>query len=203
MIRRFHFIVTALLIVSAASLGIRSALHPSVKSMIVPGATDVEVVQASTWERVITYRAPGSAYAWRVIVARDLVAHGWEPPAYTLPDLTTIPSYTRISSFWFGAILDRADVDGAPNTARISVRRWVRLPCLLLGPLSDQRWHVGWLQPCNRIQSFRIPLSRGNYEHPSAKEPPHVANSNHRWPWRREDLALAGARGARLPHRWR
>src|SRR4051812_19160062 len=125
MIHRFLFIITALLIVSAASLGIRSALHPSVTYMIVPGATDIEVLQANTWEQVITYRVPGPAYAWREIVARDLVAQGWEPPAYTMPDFTTIPSYTRISSFWFGANLDRADVDGAPNTARIRVRRWV------------------------------------------------------------------------------
>jgi len=163
MIHRLLFIITTLLIVSAASLGIRSGLHLSVTYMIVPGATDIEMLQANTWERVITYRAPGPAYAWRAIVARDLVAQGWEPPAYTMPDFTTIPSYTRISSFWFGAILDRADVDGAPNTARIRVRRWVMLPCLLLGPSSDQRCHVGWLQPCNRIQSFRMPLSRGNH----------------------------------------
>jgi hypothetical protein len=158
--RRFLFIITALLMVSAADLGIWSALHPPASFMIVPGAMQIEVVQASTWERVMSYQVPGPAYAWREIVARDLVAQGWEPPAWWAPYVTGIPSYIRISSFWFGAILDRADVDGAPNTARISVRRWVKLPCLLLGPSSDQRWHVGWwLQPCNAIQSFRKPFT--------------------------------------------
>ena len=155
--RRLLFIITTLLMVSAAGLGVRRALHAPTSFMIVPGAMQIEVLQASTWERVITYQAPGPAYAWREIVARDLVVQGWEPRAWWAPYVTDIPSYTRISSFWFGAILDRADVDGAPNTARLRVRRWVKLPCLLLGPSSDQRWHVGWLQPCNAIQSFRMP----------------------------------------------
>jgi hypothetical protein len=38
-------------------------------------------------------------------------------------------SYLHVSSFWFGAIWDAVELDGEPNVARISVRRWIEFPC--------------------------------------------------------------------------
>ena len=127
-IRRFLFIITAVLLVSAASLGIRNALHPPVTPMIVPGAMQIEAVQSRMGERIITYHAPGSAYAWRATVARDLATHGWARPIRWSMDTAAANTYLHESSFWFGAIWDAVELDGEPNVARISVRRWFEFP---------------------------------------------------------------------------
>ena len=127
-IRRLLFIITALLIISATSLGIRSALHPPVTSMIVPGATQIEVRQPSMGEQVISYHAPGPAYAWRATVEGDIARHGWERTNWWLPGMHSTFQYVYVSSPWFGAIWDAVELGGEPNIARISVRRWIELP---------------------------------------------------------------------------
>jgi predicted ester cyclase len=96
--------------------------------MIVPGATQIEAVQPRMGERIITYHAPGSAYAWRAMVEGDLAAHGWARPLWWRPDMSSKNTYLHVSSFWFGAIWDAVELDGEPNIARISVRRWFELP---------------------------------------------------------------------------
>jgi hypothetical protein len=144
---RYLFVPIALFVcLGAIGLGIRSALQPPAAFMIVPGATHIEVLQPRMGERIITYHTFGPAYAWRATVERDLASHGWTLPAQWRADMPSF-SYTRISLFWFGAILDRADLDGAPNTARIRARRWVTFPCVLLGPSQDNA--VSWLQSCS------------------------------------------------------
>ena len=127
-IRRFLFIITAVLLVSAASLGIRNALHPPVTPMIVPGAMQIEAVQSRMGERIITYHAPGSAYAWRATVARDLATHGWARPVWWMPGKQSTFQYVYLSSPWLGTIWDVVELEGESNSARISVRRWIELP---------------------------------------------------------------------------
>ena len=36
--------------------------------------------------------------------------------------------YVYLSSPWFGEIWDVVELEGEPNVARISVRRWIELP---------------------------------------------------------------------------
>ena len=135
MARRFLFIITVLFIVSAASLGIRRALQPPVTSMIVPGATQIAVLQPSMGEQVTIYHAPGPAYAWRAMVERDLATHGWVPPSWWMPGMHSRFQYVYLSSPWFGEIWDVVELDSEPNVARISVRRWIELPW---------RWQRWW-----------------------------------------------------------
>ena len=96
--------------------------------MIVSGATQIEVVQPSMWERVISYHLPGPAYGWRATVERDLATHGWAQPIWWRPDMPATNTYVHVSSFWFGSIWDAVELEGEPNLARISVRRWIELP---------------------------------------------------------------------------
>ena len=135
-IRRVLFSITALLLVSAASLGMRSALHPPVTSMLVPGATQIEVVQPRMWEQVICYHAPGPAYAWVATVERDLATRGWVPPIWWMPGMPSTFQYVYRSSPWFGEVWDVVELDGDPNVARSSVRRWFEFPW---------RWNRWWL----------------------------------------------------------
>jgi hypothetical protein len=128
MIGRFLFIITVLFIVSAASLGIRRALQPPVMLMIVPGATQIEVLQPSTRDRVIMYHLPGPAYAWRAMVERDLATSGWARPVWWRPRMRSAFKKLYVSSPWFGTIWDSVELDGDPNVARISVRRRIEFP---------------------------------------------------------------------------
>ena len=134
--------IAALLLLSVAGLGIRSALHPPVAGMLAPGATHIAVVQPHMGERIITYDAPGPPYAWRATVGRDLATHGWVPPIWWRPNMPATNTYLHVSSFWFGAIWDAVELDGEPNVARISVRRWIELPW---------RWKRWWLYVSQNI----------------------------------------------------
>ena len=88
----------------------------------------IEVLQPSMGESVISYHAPGPAYAWRATVERDLATYGWERPSWWRPNMPATNTYLHVSSFWFGAIWDAVELDGEPNIARISVRRWIEFP---------------------------------------------------------------------------
>jgi hypothetical protein len=128
MIRRFLFIINVLLLVSAASLGIRGALQPPVTAMIMPGATQIEVLQPRMSERVIIYHLPGSPYAWRTMVEHTLATQGWARPIWWRTDMPAPSTFQHVSSFWFGSIWDSVELDGEPNVARIRVRRWIEFP---------------------------------------------------------------------------
>jgi hypothetical protein len=100
-----------------------------------PGATQIEVLQPRMSERMIIYDLPGPPYAWRTMVERDLATHGWARPIWWRTDMPATFTYQRVSSFWFGSIWDSVELNGEPNSALISVRRWFELPW---------RWK-GWL----------------------------------------------------------
>ena len=93
--------------------------------MLVPGATQIEVLQPSMWEQVICYHAPGPAYAWVATVERDLATRGWVPPSWWMPGMHSRFQYVYLSSPGFGEIWDVVELEGGPNVARISVRRWI------------------------------------------------------------------------------
>jgi hypothetical protein len=143
--RWMRLVIAGLLVLIAA--GAWSAFQAPESLLIVPGAADIQVLRPGIGEQVIIYRAPGPAYAWRLRVAGELAAHGWSVPAGWRGDMPTF-NYSHISSFWFGMILEQADLDGEPNIARITVSRWVKLPCLLLRPSDGHAWNVGWLRSC-------------------------------------------------------
>jgi hypothetical protein len=141
-----HVIIIALPLV-IAGFGLWRALQLPTALMIAPGAVNIQVRRSGIGEQVITYQAPGSAYSWRLHVAGELAAQGWVLPEGWRADMPTF-NYSHISAFWLGAILEQADLDGEPNFARITVRRWVKLSCLLLGPSNGRVWNVRWLRSC-------------------------------------------------------
>jgi hypothetical protein len=126
--RHIRASIAALLFLSVAGLGIWSALHPPLGHMFAPGATQIEVLQPSMRERIITYDAPGPAYAWRSTVGHELATHGWARPIWWQPHMSDTDTYLHVSSSWFGSIWDSVELNGEANVARISVRRWFELP---------------------------------------------------------------------------
>ena len=133
---RRALVVIAVAATLAVGFVIWYVLRPPVSVFIVPDAADIEVINVGFGEQLITYRAPGAAYVWRTQLLDKLGEYGWTLPTYGHAET---PSYdvTRISSFWFGTTLGWVVLDGEPNIARSSVRRWVKLPCILIGPSSS------------------------------------------------------------------
>jgi hypothetical protein len=126
--RQMPCIIITLALLSAAGLGMRTVLHPPFAHMFAPGATQIEMLQPRMSARIIIYHAAGPAYAWRATVARDLTAHGWARPLWWRPNMSDTNTYLHVSSFWFGSLWDSAELNGEPDVARISVRRWFELP---------------------------------------------------------------------------
>jgi hypothetical protein len=124
--RRKLAIFAVLLAIGGVGAGVWRALHPPVGLFLVPGATDIQVIDVGAGAQLITYHAPGSAYAWRAAIERTLVQHGWVYPAWWRPGLPN-PSYVYRLEFGFGAIWSQADLHGEPNMARITVRHWIEL----------------------------------------------------------------------------
>ena len=60
----------------SVGLGIWYALRPPVTVLIVPDATELEVIGVGLGEQLISYRAPGTPYAWREILHRNLATRG-------------------------------------------------------------------------------------------------------------------------------
>lgn len=124
--RRKLALLIILLVLSGLGAGAWYALHPPVELFLVPGATDIQMIDMGMGAQLITYHAPGTAYAWRAVVERTLIQSGWVNPSWWhpgLPDLT----YACRSEFGLGALWSQADLRGEPNDARISIRRWVEL----------------------------------------------------------------------------
>ena len=143
--RRKRAILIILLVLGGLGAGIWRALHPPIGEFLVPGATDIQVIEMGTGAQLITYHAPGTAYAWRAAVERTLVQRGWVNPSWWhpgLPDLT----YACRSEFGLGALWSQADLRGEPNDARISIRRWVEPPWW---------WYMPWPNGRNDTPSHR------------------------------------------------
>src|SRR5262245_10836974 len=119
-------ILAMLLVLGGVGAGVWRALHPPVGLFLVPGATDIQVLDMGAGAQLVTYHAPGSAYAWRAAVERTLVQRGWVHPVWWLPGRPN-PTYAERLEFGFGALWSQADLRGEPNEARITVRRWVEL----------------------------------------------------------------------------
>jgi hypothetical protein len=102
------------------------ALRPPIQHLLPPDATEVYVVNDGWAEWTLAYRAPGPAYAWYVTVAGQLEANGWMQSGeqYTGGPLFPV-TYTRITSFRFVALWERAELDGDPHSAQIRMRRWI------------------------------------------------------------------------------
>lgn len=140
---RGRLILATMLVLFAAGAGGWYALRPPLSFLIAPEATAVQIRQTGLGEQVVVYDAPGPAYAWRSWVVSELNAHGWSVTVETNGEYP-IFNYSRLSTFVFVATLDRVDIDGGPNTARITVRRWINLPCLQLAPSPGWAWNTGW-----------------------------------------------------------
>ncbi len=123
--KRFLFLSGLLMLVMIGAGG-WNAMRTPPTVLVAPGALDINVHHIAIGEQLITYRAPGPPYAWRVAVATDLQRAGWVNPPWWRPDMPVL-SYAKLSSWWFGTLWVQADLRGEPNGARISVRRWIEV----------------------------------------------------------------------------
>ena len=122
-------LIVALLMVGVIAPGIRHVLQPPLALFIVPGATDIQVVEREPGLRLITYHAPGQRCDWYATVTRTLAAHDWQA-WWSGGDRTTEPeqapgtrsdppriSYTHMVAFRLGYLWDQAVLDPDPRAA--------------------------------------------------------------------------------------
>ena len=126
-------ILAALLALCATGGAAWTALQPPLESLIVPGATDVQVIATGWSEWQITYHAPGPPYTWYYATAHRLDAQGWTALDPWRPTGTG-SVYTSIVPLRFQQlyllIQDQVVLipdAWSPNLARIQVRRWITL----------------------------------------------------------------------------
>jgi hypothetical protein len=131
--RRTLAILAVLLALIGVSAGLWRALHPPVGLFLVPGATDIQVIEIGMSTQVVTYHAPGPAYTWSAAVERTLVQRGWVYPTWWVPGWLA-PSYVYRLEFGLGTLWSQAYINGSANDARITIHRWVELPW----------WDVQW-----------------------------------------------------------
>ena len=120
-------LIGALLVVGATGAGTRHALQPPLTLFLVPGATDIQVVElgAGTWQ--LTYHTPGRHCDWYATVTRTLAAHHWKAwstegdhtseaePAPTTRASPARRTYTRMVKFRLGYRWDQAVLDPDPR----------------------------------------------------------------------------------------
>jgi len=124
---RRMLVIIAFVSTLSVGLGIWYMLRPPVNVLIVPAATEVEVIRIGFGEQLITYQAPGAPYAWKTIIGRNLLAHGWTDPIWWRSDMP-VRSYWHMSRFWFGTVWDQADIWGESGVSKITTRRWIEFP---------------------------------------------------------------------------
>jgi hypothetical protein len=123
--KRFLFL-SGLLLLVLIGVGGWMALRMPPAVLVAPGAMEIQVIQINAGKQLITYCAPGAPYAWRVAVVRNLEQRKWTNPLWWRPDQPL--SLVRISRVGIALFWIQADLDGEPNVARITVRRWVEIP---------------------------------------------------------------------------
>ena len=120
-------ILAILLVFGGAGAVVWRALHPPVGLFLASGATDIQVIDIDMGAQLITYHAPGAAYAWRATVERNLVQRGWVNPPWWHPGLPEL-NYIHRSEFGLGTLWSEVELRGDPHIAQIIVRRWVEAP---------------------------------------------------------------------------
>lgn len=109
------------------------ALSPSITPLIVPAATEVQVVTVGWRQQQINYRTSGPPNAWYWTVARTLEEQHWTPRnRWRLEDTT----YDPVVPLWFergyaGVLWDEvalAPDRRDPQYATITVRRRIVIP---------------------------------------------------------------------------
>ena len=125
--------LTLLLALCAAGRATWMALQPPLELLIVPGATNVQVIATGWGQRQITYHAPGLRYAWYYATAHRLDAQGWtalEPwrPGWSGSAYAPIVPlrFQRLYVLIQDQVLLIPD-ERSPNLARIEVRRSIAL----------------------------------------------------------------------------
>jgi hypothetical protein len=126
--RTVRTVLVALVLLGGLALGVRRALQPPIDLLIVPGAVGIQLQSERVGEQVLSYHAPGAAYAWRAIVERRLVTHQWSLPGYWYPSTRSKPIYRIEIAFGLGTYVRQVELAGEPNVARITIRHWVVLP---------------------------------------------------------------------------
>ena len=128
-------ILAALLGLCAAGGATWSALQPPLESLIVPGASNVQVIATGWGAWQIAYRAPGRPYTWYYATAHRLEAQGWTALDPWRPDAAGTGSvYTPIVPLRFQQlyvlIQDQVVLlpdERSPNIAHIQMRRSIML----------------------------------------------------------------------------
>src|SRR5262245_8081170 len=128
--KRVLGLMSILLALGACVGGSWLAVRPPLAPFLAPGATEIQVVNVSTWERQISYHIPGRPYAWYWATAHSLGEQQWTLQTPIRPDLAgptyypIIPlQFERIS---FGFLVDEVVLEPDqrnPNVAHIRVRR--------------------------------------------------------------------------------
>jgi hypothetical protein len=87
---RILAVLTLLLSGAIVGSGSWMLFHPFVTPLLVPGATDIQVVSTGVWEWRITYDASGPPYAWYFTLSRMIEGQGWTARRPWQPDGSTM-----------------------------------------------------------------------------------------------------------------
>ena len=133
--KRIFGLIVIILVSGACSAGSWLALRPPVAAFLAPGATEIQVTNVSIGEQHISYRLPGSPYAWYWATIHTIEAQLWTRQTPLRPDLAgtnynpIMPlRFERVS---FGFLVEEAVLNpdqGDPNLARILVYRRIAIP---------------------------------------------------------------------------
>jgi hypothetical protein len=132
--KRILALIGVFLVITIGGIQLWLAAHPSRSPLVVPGASDLQVVDTGVWEEQLTYGTSGAPYAWYWTVAATLEGQDWTLLNRWRPD--TSPTYTPVTLQVFerqylGLLRDQVVLDpeqAQPSVARIHVRRRIDIP---------------------------------------------------------------------------
>jgi hypothetical protein len=137
--KRTLALIGVVLVVGSCAAGAWRAADPPLAPFLLPGATNIQVVEIGMGERQITYRSPAPPYDWYFTLARQLEDQGWTLRNRWRPDGPT-PTYDPLVPLWFereyAGVLweevllapDRGDPQRATVRWRISIPWWRTRP---------------------------------------------------------------------------
>lgn len=119
----------ALVLVATSCAGLWLAARAPQRSLLAPGANDVQIRSLGLASQLITYHAPGPPYTWYYAVVRNLSAEGWSAPVVTRAGIRDTPEiHWRITSWWLIYVKEEVGLQGEADFARIAVHREIIIP---------------------------------------------------------------------------
>lgn len=121
-----HMSLVLLMVVGSCSVGCVGMEYLPLQTCVAPNATAIRVVDVGLSSQLLVYDASGPPYAWRIAIATTLEHQGWTDTPGWRSDMGYV-SYARVHSFGCVALWEVADLQGGPNRALISIRRWLEV----------------------------------------------------------------------------